>query len=108
MTQSGFSESSTGEVLSTALGRSMLGRPKSSTSYHPLFDHPTGVMFLDIETTGLSRYYDQVTLVGYEMDGQYHVVLAGADPSHFLEALGRASSIVTFNGSTFDIPFLEA
>jgi len=95
-------------ALSTALGRSMVGRPKSSASYHPLFDHPNCVMFLDIETTGLSKYYDQLTLIGYEMGGQYHVILAGEDPRHFLDSLARASSIVTFNGSTFDIPFLEA
>jgi predicted nuclease with RNAse H fold/dephospho-CoA kinase len=94
-------------ALSTVLSRSTLTRPKSSVSYDPLFDHPTGVMFLDIETTGLSKYYDQITLVGYELDSEYHVLLAGDDPAHLRESLARASSLVTFNGSNFDLPFLE-
>jgi len=64
-------------------------------------------MFLDIETTGLSKYYDYITLIGYELDGEYHVLLAGEDPTHFLASLGSASSLVTFNGSTFDLPFIE-
>lgn len=82
-------------------------RPKSSTNLSPLIDDPAGVLFLDIETTGLSRYYDCVTLIGFAIAGQYSVVLAGDDPQPFLDALGRAHSLVTFNGSGFDLPFLE-
>jgi uncharacterized protein YprB with RNaseH-like and TPR domain/predicted nuclease with RNAse H fold len=88
--------------------RSTPERPKSSRSFDPLFVQPSGVMFLDIETTGLSRHYDYITLIGYEMGGEYHVLLAGDDPAHFLDSLARASSVVTFNGSGFDLPFLEA
>jgi predicted nuclease with RNAse H fold len=65
-------------------------------------------MFLDIETTGLSRHYDYITLVGYEFAGEYHVWLPGSDESHFRTALGRSTSLVTFNGSGFDLPFLDA
>lgn len=85
---------------------SLIERPKSSQSFSPLLDQPNGVMFLDIETTGLSRYYDYITLIGFEIDGVYEVVLAGEDPSRFLEALGGATSVVTFNGSGFDLPFI--
>lgn len=92
--------------LSVALGRSTVERPKSSASYHPLFDHPSSVIFVDIETTGLSRHYDYVTLVGYEIGREYHVLLPGGDDQHFRAALARATSIVTFNGSSFDLPFL--
>lgn len=83
-------------------------RPKSSANLFPLLDNPDGVLFLDIETTGLSRYYDKLTLVGYEVGGEYNVLLANDNPAHFMEALARASSLVTFNGSSFDLPFLEA
>jgi uncharacterized protein YprB with RNaseH-like and TPR domain len=31
------------------------------------------VLFLDVETTGLSRYYDELTLVGWLSDGVYRV-----------------------------------
>jgi predicted nuclease with RNAse H fold/dephospho-CoA kinase len=64
------------------------------------------VLFLDIETTGLSRYYDEITLVGYMIHGRYSVYINGDDPSPLLAALEEADSIVTFNGTLFDIPFL--
>ncbi|MCP9221917.1 DUF429 domain-containing protein [Erythrobacter sp. LQ02-29] len=82
-------------------------RPSSSRDLSRLFEHPTDILFLDIETTGLSRYYDHVTLIGYAIGGEYGVVLAGQDPKPFLDALGRARSLITFNGSGFDLAFLE-
>jgi uncharacterized protein YprB with RNaseH-like and TPR domain/predicted nuclease with RNAse H fold len=82
-------------------------RPKSSADLTPLFVHPNEVLFLDIETTGLSRYYDYVTLIGFAIGGKYEVVLAGEDPQPFLNALANAHSLVTFNGSGFDLAFLE-
>ncbi len=82
-------------------------RPKSSPNLSPLLDHPGDVLFLDIETTGLSRYYDYVTLIGFAIGGEYEVVLAGEDPQPFLNALARARSLVTFNGSGFDLAFIE-
>ncbi len=68
---------------------------------------PEKVLFLDIETTGLSRYYDQVTLVGYASNGEYRVHVAGDSPSELKDALASASTLVTFNGTLFDIPFLK-
>lgn len=64
------------------------------------------VLFLDIETTGLSRYYDEITIVGYMSAGQYHVHVRGEDPSHLLDELASADTLVTFNGTLFDVPFL--
>jgi uncharacterized protein YprB with RNaseH-like and TPR domain len=65
------------------------------------------VIFLDVETTGLSRYYDDVTLVGWLLDGVYQVYIAGDDPWSLLSALRSASALVTFNGTLFDLGFLE-
>lgn len=64
------------------------------------------VLFLDIETTGLSRFYDKITLVGYMMDGRFAVHVAGDDPAPLLDALSTADTLVTFNGTLFDLPFL--
>ena len=67
---------------------------------------PEHCAFLDIESTGLSTYYDQVTLVGWSVGSTYTVLI---DPSH-IEQLERDlrehPMIVTFNGSLFDLPFL--
>ena len=63
-------------------------------------------LFLDIETTGLSRFYNYITLVGWSMGGEYSVYIRGDDDSRLRKALSRAKAIVTFNGSLFDLPFL--
>lgn len=70
-------------------------------------DSGRSILFLDIETTGLSRYYDEVTLVGYMSDGRYGVHIAGDDPTPLLDALAGADTLVTFNGTLFDVPFLR-
>jgi predicted nuclease with RNAse H fold/dephospho-CoA kinase len=70
-------------------------------------EHPNRVLFLDVETTGLSRYYDDVTLVGWLLDGVYRVYIAGDDPKLLLSSLQSASALVTFNGTLFDLAFLE-
>lgn len=38
---------------------------------------PNRTPFLDIETTGLSRYYDYITLIGWCYQGRYNMVKAG-------------------------------
>jgi predicted nuclease with RNAse H fold/dephospho-CoA kinase len=68
---------------------------------------PAKVLFLDVETTGLSWYYDEITLVGWLVDGVYRVYIAGDDPKPLLDALRAASTLVTFNGKLFDTVFLR-
>jgi hypothetical protein len=43
-------------------------------------EEPNRVLFLDVETTGLSRHYNDLTLVGWLADGVYRVYVAGDDP----------------------------
>lgn len=73
----------------------------------PLLVDPKRVLFLDIETTGLSRYYDELTLVGFAIAGTYRVHVAGDDLKPLKKALSEALALVTFNGTLFDIPFLN-
>jgi uncharacterized protein YprB with RNaseH-like and TPR domain/predicted nuclease with RNAse H fold/dephospho-CoA kinase len=68
---------------------------------------PRRTLFLDIETTGLSRYYDYVTLIGWCYQDQYRVLVRGDDVSALRAALRDALVVVTFNGSLFDLPFLR-
>lgn len=68
---------------------------------------PEQTLFLDIETTGLSRYYDSITLVGWSQGQKYGVYVRGGDDSRLVKALANAKVIVTFNGTLFDIPFLR-
>jgi uncharacterized protein YprB with RNaseH-like and TPR domain/predicted nuclease with RNAse H fold/dephospho-CoA kinase len=68
---------------------------------------PDKTMFLDIETTGLSKYYDEITLIGWSFGEEYGVFINGGKEKTFLQAISRAKVIVTFNGSIFDLPFIR-
>jgi uncharacterized protein YprB with RNaseH-like and TPR domain/predicted nuclease with RNAse H fold/dephospho-CoA kinase len=68
---------------------------------------PDDTLFLDIETTGLSWYYDKITVIGWSLDGEYDFVIAEDNTDKFSSILKKAKVIVTFNGSRFDLPFLK-
>ena len=68
--------------------------------------------YLDIETTGLAYTYDSLTVVGiYLHDGQKDalVQLVGEDATtdSLLESLQGVQTIFTYNGSGFDLPFIQ-
>jgi predicted nuclease with RNAse H fold len=65
------------------------------------------IVFLDIETTGLSRVYDYVTVIGVERDGIYHAHKEGDDIAKVKKILQGANALVTFNGTLFDVKFLQ-
>lgn len=76
------------------------------------------ICFLDIETTGLSSKYNEVILIGLlciendevyisqffanNIDEEYELL------SKFEEFINSFSYIITYNGHTFDLPFLKA
>ncbi|PXF55631.1 MAG: hypothetical protein C4B58_14815 [Deltaproteobacteria bacterium] len=78
-----------------------------SEYYRIALTYPQDTIFLDIETTGLSLYYDQITLVGWSIGRKYGVYLQDQDEAGLLEALNSAKAIVTFNGTIFDLKFLQ-
>ncbi|RED17722.1 ribonuclease H-like domain-containing protein [Parasphingopyxis lamellibrachiae] len=69
-------------------------------------DRPSQVIFLDIETTGLSHYYDEITIVGWTLGGRSGTFIKGDNPTPMLNAIGSAVALVTFNGIRFDAKFL--
>lgn len=75
--------------------------------YRIAYSFPSDVMFLDIETTGLSTVYHYVTCAGWMLNGAYGYWLQGTDPKSFLSAFRAAKMIVTFNGTMFDCKFLD-
>jgi uncharacterized protein YprB with RNaseH-like and TPR domain len=64
--------------------------------------------FLDIETTGLSPYGGIVTVVSVHGGGATRTFVAGDNLEELPAYLRRFPILVTFNGSRFDVPFLEA
>ena len=64
-------------------------------------------VFLDIETTG---YLGQgcITVVGMDYGKGYRQFILGKNLSQVPRELARHSIIITFNGSTFDLPFIRS
>ncbi len=75
--------------------------------YRIALSFPEDTIFFDIETTGLSLYYDTITLIGWSKGTEYNVYIKGGSEKSLREALSTAKAIVTFNGSLFDLPFLN-
>ena len=75
--------------------------------YRIALSYPARTMFLDIETTGLSKYYDHITLVGWCMGRNFDFHLRGDDHYRLEAAFREAIALVTFNGALFDLPFLR-
>lgn len=74
--------------------------------YRIALEFPKEVLFLDIETTGLSLYYDIISIVGWSVGREYGVYINGQDDSRLRTALAHAKVIVTFNGTMFDLKFI--
>ena len=69
--------------------------------------------YLDIETTGLTPIYDEITVVGiYLCDGinREVVQLVGRDATadSILGTLKGADILYTYNGTAFDLPFIRS
>ena len=69
--------------------------------------------YLDIESTGLSPFYHCITVIGIYLVSSSNdrlVQLVGDDVTrdNLLEALDGANTIITYNGSRFDLPFIQA
>ena len=85
------------------------GRLPSREHFRIAAEFPTQTVFVDIETTGLSLYYDKITLVGCAQDDRYacHIMGIGNDRSSAaIDLVEGAKCLVTFNGTVFDLKFL--
>ena len=69
--------------------------------------------YLDIETTGLSRYYCDITVIGIGVEVGRRVVTVQLMENNLTErklmqALRGVERIYTYNGSRFDLPFIKS
>ncbi|MGD9495676.1 MAG: ribonuclease H-like domain-containing protein [Armatimonadota bacterium] len=61
---------------------------------------------LDIETTGCASS-DMITVIGLYDGVRTYSLIAGDNLDQFPELVSRYALLVTFNGSSFDLPFLR-
>lgn len=69
--------------------------------------------FLDIETTGLSPEYNEITVVGINLcrsvDSRFDQFIGEEiTADNILESLDGVNIIYTYNGSRFDLPFIHS
>ncbi|MGI0054716.1 MAG: ribonuclease H-like domain-containing protein [Thermoplasmata archaeon] len=79
--------------------------PSEHWRLYPAFSK--AIAYLDIETTSLSPYEGVVTVVTVHGSLGTRSFVRGDDLDELPAHLGRYGIVVTFNGSLFDIPFLE-
>ncbi|MEJ2703412.1 MAG: ribonuclease H-like domain-containing protein [Sedimentisphaerales bacterium] len=69
--------------------------------------------YIDIETTGLSRRYAELTIIGIALEkGEdcrvVQLLEAGLSDERLLAALDGVDELYSYNGSRFDLPFIRA
>ena len=64
-------------------------------------------VFLDIETTGLSFCYDDITLIGLYNGKETKTYIQGQNIDDFEKEIKKYSIVVTYNGALFDLRFIR-
>jgi uncharacterized protein YprB with RNaseH-like and TPR domain len=72
----------------------------------PEFRHSTA--YLDIETTGMDGYYNDITIIGLYDGTSIFYYVKDQNLDDFREDIQNYKVIVTYNGKCFDIPFIRA
>lgn len=72
---------------------------------YPAFKDST--VFLDIETTGLSFWYDDITIIGIFNGNSVKTFVQGQNLNDFRKEIRKYSVLVTYNGTLFDLRFIR-
>jgi hypothetical protein len=65
------------------------------------------MVYLDIETTGLDRYFNDITTIALYDGKCIQTYVQGQNLDDFIEDIQKYKVIVSYNGKSFDVPFLE-
>jgi uncharacterized protein YprB with RNaseH-like and TPR domain len=64
-------------------------------------------VYLDIETTGLDRYFNDITPIALYDGKSIKTYVQGVNLDDFIEEIQKYKVIVSYNGESFDVPFIE-
>jgi len=82
-------------------------RLPSNQSWRLFPEFRDSTAYLDIETTGLDRFYNTITTIAL-YDGQaIKTYVQGVNLDDFVEDIQHYKVIVSYNGKSFDVPFIE-
>jgi len=65
-------------------------------------------VYLDIETDGLDSYYGHITTIALYNGSDVFWYVQGKNLDDFVKDIAKYQVIVTYNGKTFDVPFIES
>jgi len=65
-------------------------------------------VYLDIETDGLDSYYGHITTIALYDGSDIYWYVQGKNLDDFINDIAKYQVIVTYNGKTFDIPFIQS
>ena len=65
-------------------------------------------MYLDIETTGLDRHFNDITTIALYSGEFIQTYVRGQNLEDFIKNIQKYKVIVSYNGKSFDIPFIES
>ncbi len=68
---------------------------------------PSEVLFLDIETEGLSKERNNITLIGIYKNSHYYHFIKYINLEKALEILTFTPIWISFGGENFDLPFIK-
>ncbi|MCX7613805.1 MAG: ribonuclease H-like domain-containing protein [Caldimicrobium sp.] len=68
---------------------------------------PHRALFLDIETEGLSKERNAITLIGLYFGEDYKAFIQGLNLEEAITYLAKTPIWITFGGDNFDIPFIK-
>ena len=83
-------------------------RLPSNQSWRIFPEFRESIAYVDIETTGLDAWSNQITTIALYDGKSIFTYVQGQNLAQFREDIGKYKIIVTYNGKCFDIPFLAA
>ena len=70
-------------------------------------EYRASTVYLDIETTGLDRHFNDITTIALYDGHEIKTYVQGQNLNDFIEDIQKYKVIVSYNGKSFDIPFIE-
>jgi len=79
----------------------------SNQSWRLFPEFRDSTVYLDIETTGLDRHFNDITTIALYDGKTIKTYVKGQNLDDFIEDIKKYKVIVSYNGKSFDVPFIE-